>query len=94
MRVVRFAIDDENADKFWAHGLTSRQVRQVLQNDFIIVRNRGGRRAPYVAIGRDHGGQCITIPIEATADPVVWRPVTASRCKGAEELRLARHARP
>jgi hypothetical protein len=88
IQVFDFEIDDDNRDKFASHGLTGEQVDEVLGNRFVVVRNRRGRRAPYLLIGRDNGGRCITIPIEPTTDPVVWRPVTAWPCKLSEEVRL------
>jgi hypothetical protein len=64
--------------------LTVEQVRQVLDNAFTVVPNRKNRRAMYLIIGRDLSGQCITIPIESTYDPILWRPVTAWHCKANE----------
>jgi hypothetical protein len=52
------------------------------------MRNRKGRRAPYLVIGEDHGGACIAIPIEPTYDEAIWRPVTAWPCKAHERSRL------
>ena len=80
--------DDENVDKMWEHGIRQEQVRQVLDNRPAIVVNRKGRRGLYMIIGRDNGGACITVPIEPTADVLVWRPITAWPCKESEEARL------
>lgn len=87
-RVADFAFDDENVDKMWEHGIRQEQVRQVLDNRPAIVVNRKGRRGLYMIIGRDNGGACITVPIEPTADVLVWRPITAWPCKESEEARL------
>lgn len=86
--VEAFLFDDDNEEKLAAHGLSARQVFQVLENESIILVNRKGRRAPYLMIGLDKGGSCIAIPIEPTYDPTVWRPVTAWRCKDAERAKL------
>ncbi len=90
MQVADFLMDDENTEKFWAHGLTDRQVRQVLDDRYTVVSNRKNRRSRYLIIGRDWSGQCITIPIEPTYDPILWRPVTAWYCKPAEAALLPR----
>jgi hypothetical protein len=90
VRILAFLIDDDNAAKFAAHGISRRQVAQVLDENPIIVTNRKNRRATHIVIGRDWGGQCIAIPVEPTDNPVVWRPVTAWRCKGSEEQSLRR----
>jgi hypothetical protein len=88
MLVADFLLDDENIAKFWSHGLSAEQVRQVLDNPFTVIPNRKNRRASYLIIGRDWNGQCITIPIESTYDAILWRPVTAWRCKASEAARL------
>jgi uncharacterized DUF497 family protein len=88
VRVLGFAFDDENVEKFARHGLTDRQVQQVLSNEHLLLPNRKNRRARYLIIGLDHGGTCIAIPVEATYDRVIWRPVTAWPCKDHEKARL------
>ena len=88
--VEDFLIDDENEEKFAAHGLVAHQVIQVLDNDHLIVRNRKNRRASHLVLGRDHGGGCIAVPVEPTHNPSVWRPVTAWPCKPSERAQLER----
>ena len=80
LMVHTFLFDDENAEKFAGHGLTELQVDQVLDGQYLLLSNRRGRRAELLLIGRDHGGQCIVVPIERTHESGVWRPVTAWRC--------------
>lgn len=86
--VYAFAIDEDNAEKFAIHGLTESQVDQVLDSPFVHYRNRRARRASRLLIGRDHGGQCIVVPIEPTREPGVWRPVTAWPCSDAHKALL------
>jgi hypothetical protein len=83
-----FLIDDDNDEKFAAHGLSARRVLDVLEDEHVIVRNRKRRRAMYLLIGRDRGGACIAVPIEPTHEPTLWRPVTAWPCKEHERARL------
>ena len=85
-----FVIDEENTEKFASHGLTDRQVDQVLDGPFLQYRNRSGRRAVRLIIGRDHGGQCIVVPLEPTLVSDIWRPVTAWPCSDADKARLKR----
>ena len=75
--VEEFVTDDDNEAKFWSHGLTREAVLQVLGNRRVVIRNRRGRAADYLLIGRDDSGRCITMPIMPTLDPYTWRPVTA-----------------
>jgi hypothetical protein len=91
--VEGFQIDEDNMEKFAAHGLSDDEVLQVLDGPHIVEQNRSGRAAPYLLIGEDYGGQCIAIPIRPTDDPEIWRPVTAWPCKPAERARLRRRAR-
>ena len=86
--VADFLFDDENEDKMAVHRLTPRRLLQVLENTHIVVPNRQGRRAPFLIVGRDSGGACVSIPIEPTRDPLVWRPVTAWPSKDSERQRL------
>ena len=83
-----FLVDDDNSAKFAEHGLSERQIFQVLDNAPLAAPNRQARRGSYLVLGRDNGGQCIAIPIEATHEFDVWRPVTAWPCKANEEARL------
>jgi hypothetical protein len=53
-----------------------------------VVRNRRSGSADYLFIGRDRSGRCIASPIIETDEPGVWRPISAWRCKPAEERRL------
>ena len=90
IQIHDFLFDDDNEEKFAAHGITGEQVAQVLDDEFRVEPNRRGRRAAYLVIGRDWGGACIAVPVEPTYDPFLWRPVTAWPCKASEEARLDR----
>lgn len=86
--ISAFQIDDDNEDKFAAHGLAAKQVLQILENDHVIFPNRRRRRGLYLVIGHDNGGACIAVPVEPTHDPSVWRPITAWPCKQSERAKL------
>ena len=83
-QILGFLIDDENEEKFAMHGLKERQVRQVLESEFVIQTNRRSRRGLFLVIGEDFGGACIANPIESTHDSNLWRPITAWPCKPSE----------
>lgn len=91
--VEGFQFDDDNSQKFGAHGLTDRQVDQILDNEFLVVPNRRSRRGSYLLLGTDNGGACIAVPIEPTAESGIWRPITAWPCKQAERIHLERAKR-
>ena len=86
--IADFMLDDENIDKMWEHSIRHEQVLQVLDNRPVVIVNRRERRGLYLVIGRDDGGACITIPVEPTSDPLVWRPITAWSSKEHEEAKL------
>jgi hypothetical protein len=85
-----FALDDENVEKFWLHGLRPEDVLAVLEQPYTIKRNRAGRRASHIVIGRDGQGRCLAIPVLPTADAATWRPLTAWFCKPSEWAQLPR----
>ena len=86
--IEAFLIDDLNETKIIAHGLSIRQIIQVLENRHAVIPNRKQRRGIYLVIGRDNGGSCISIPVEPTHEFSVWRPITAWRCKKNEQTLL------
>ena len=89
--IEEFLIDEANLEKFHLHSISPDQVWQVLENAFAVVPNRTARRAPLLVLGRDHGGNCIAIPVEPTHEKGLWRPITAWRCKPDERIRLERY---
>ncbi len=90
--IEAFLIDDANEDEFAGHGLSAAPVTQVLENDKIIIPNRrqDQHTASHLVIGRDNGGAPITIPVQRTQDPTVWRPVTAWRAETWDLAELTR----
>jgi hypothetical protein len=88
MIVKSFCFDELNESKIDSHTFTLDQIVQVLEHRHVIVPNRKARRGLYLVIGRDDAGSCISIPIEPTGDPEVWRPVTAWPSKSVENFVL------
>lgn len=83
-----FVFDDENEDELHWHGLSARRVRQILDGEKALIRNKRAARGEYLVIGRDHGGAAITVSVEATNDPRIWRPVTGWPSEEHEIARL------
>ena len=75
-------------DKLWYHGIRPEQVRAVLENRRAVTRNRRGRTADYLLIGRDEQGRCLTLAIVSTDDPLLWRVITGWYCKPSEAAKL------
>lgn len=90
VRVLRW--DDKNEDHIARHGVTAREVNQVVENAHILLRNRNRRRARLVLVGRTHGGRALCVPLAKTRDDGVWRPVTAYAATEAQIALLDKHA--
>jgi hypothetical protein len=75
-------------DKLWYHGIRPGQVRAVLESRWAVIRNRPGRAADYLLVGRDEQGRCLTLAIVSTDDPLVWRVITGWYCKPSEAAKL------
>ena len=88
-----FLFDDVNEAKIASHGLSARQVLQVLDNVHTVVPNRKRRRARYLVVGRDNGGSCVAIPVEPTHALYIWRPITAWPRKDRERTLLGKRGR-
>lgn len=85
-----FLIDEDSEEKFAAHGISVRQVLQILENSHVLIPNRRGRRGLYLVLGRDNGGSCVAVPVEPTHVVDLWRPITAWLCKASELAQLER----
>jgi hypothetical protein len=88
LEIAELNITTTVVDKLWAHGLRPSQVRTILSRRWVAIRNRPDRAAPYLLIGRDDQGRCLTMPIVPTDDPLVWRVVTGWYCKRSEVAKL------
>lgn len=86
--VAELTITRAATDKLWSHGIVPEQVYAVLFGRIVVTRNRSGRAAPYVLIGRDEQGRCLAIPIVPTNEAVAWRVITAWYCKPSEAAKL------
>jgi len=87
-----FLIDEDNEEKFAAHGISALQVLQILENSHLVVPNRRGRRGIFLVVGRDNSGSCVAVPVEPTHIVNLWRPITAWPCKASELAQLTRRS--
>ena len=53
-------------------------------------RNPSRNGAPWVLIGPTHSGRMITLPIDATDEPEIWRPRTGYPSSAREKARYER----
>ena len=85
--VQDLAFDDRNRAKLEVHGLSLSDALEVLEENPRLMRNPSEGGAPYVLIGPNFWGRIITLPIDPTTDPVVWRPRTGYPSSAAEIAR-------
>jgi hypothetical protein len=77
MRIDELEFDEYNEGEIASHGVTIREVRQVHEGGFGILKNASAHTATHLMVGKTRGGRWLTIPIAPTAKPGVWRPATA-----------------
>lgn len=84
--------DERNEEHLVEHGVTVREVNQVVENPHVVVRNRKRRSAQLLMIGRTHGGRVLTVALARTSTANMWRPVTAFDATAAQQAVLRRNA--
>lgn len=78
MRITDLSISEETDAHIWdRHGIDSRVLRQILQGEHKIRRNRRNRTATHTLIGHDLSGHCYEVQIRPTDKPSTWKVITA-----------------
>jgi uncharacterized DUF497 family protein len=75
--VAQLIIDRHNRAEMARHGVSRREVDQILWNRRVIGPNPRGEPGSILLIGETHGGRLLTVPLAPTDDPTTWRPATA-----------------
>lgn len=91
MNVIRELLaTTDAADKLGARAISIGEAQQLIDNRYVIVRNRGRRRrrerelARRLVIGRTDGGRTLTLVVERTAEPTIWVIVTGWKATDRE----------
>jgi hypothetical protein len=87
-----FDLTDRAIDKASWHRISEQQIFAVLDHFWTIGRNRVGRAGSHIVYGTDNQGRCLAIPVVATDEPHIWRPITAWYYK-PHEAAILRKAR-
>ena len=87
--VEGFYFDEQNQAKLASHDVTIREAYQVLETAPRALRNHS-QGAPWVIIGPTASGRMLTLPIDPTDDPGIWRPRTGYDSSRKENRRYAR----
>jgi uncharacterized DUF497 family protein len=85
--------DEAGEEHVAKHGLTVRDVNQIVANPHVVVKNRKDRRAHYLMIGTTHGGEIVTVALERTRDAGTWRVATAHPATDAQQQVFRREVR-
>jgi uncharacterized DUF497 family protein len=85
--IAELEVDDANEAEFARHGVTAREIFQLLEGPFRVFRNKKKRAAQRMLIGPTRGGRLLTVPISRTAVPGRWRPVSAWDASPAERTK-------
>jgi uncharacterized DUF497 family protein len=73
--VESFVFDETNRPKLKIHGVTIREIYEVLDDDPKPMRNHSVG-APWILIGLTVAGRFLTLPLDSTGEEGVWRPRT------------------
>lgn len=87
MQIDDLEFDEWNEAEMAQHQVSVREVLQVLDNAPRFFRNKKGHAATLRMIGPTFGGRYLTVPLQPTSRPGVWRPATAWDSSEAERWR-------
>jgi hypothetical protein len=73
--VFGFLFDGRNITKMAEHEVTIQEAFEVLEGNPKGFRNHSGG-APWVLVGATLSGRMITLPIDPSDEPGMWRPRT------------------
>lgn len=89
MQILDLYISVQVDDHIWnRHKIESIRLPEIIAGHYKTFRNRGGRAATHLLIGKDFGGRCYVVPIRPTADPLVWEVISAWPCDLKDHARL------
>ena len=77
IKIYFLEFDDDNVEHIHAHGVFPEEIEQVTGNRYATARNRRAPASRIMMFGFTDGGRALSVVLEATQDPAVWRPVTA-----------------
>lgn len=75
--VADLITDEHNVAEMARHGVTHREVGQLIWNRSVISESPRGEAGSVLLIGETNGGRLLTVPLAPTDDPTTWRPATA-----------------
>ena len=90
VRIVDIEWDDEASGHLARHGVTVREVIQVLRNRHLVRRSRKGA-SRVTLIGETDGGRVLEIAFDPSTEEGTWRLVTAFDAGAEARARFRQH---
>ncbi len=90
MQVEGFEWDSGNEDKI-AERFDSDEIESLIEGRYTVIRNKRSGSGTHRLMGRSYTGRLITVVVSPTAQPGIWRPISAW-LSDAEERRHAERA--
>ena len=85
--IVSLVFDETNRPKIRGHGVSIREIYEVIDGDPKALRNHSPGGAPWIVIGLTVARRLLTLPVDPTAEEGVWRPRTAYDSSEKEQRR-------
>jgi uncharacterized DUF497 family protein len=76
VEIHELLFDRGNRRELAGHGIAPREVREIIDLDQWVVTRQPRYPDQVRVIGYTRGGRCLTVAMEPTHDPAIWRPVT------------------
>ena len=76
MEVRRLLWWQENVEKLAVHGITQDEVLEVIELDWWVVYVHPDYPEQVRIVGPTRGGRLITVALDPTDQPELWRPIT------------------
>ena len=92
VRIVDIEWDDRASEHLARHGVTVREVIQILRNRHLARRSRQGANRVTLT-GETDGGRLLEIAFDPSSEEGTWRLVTAFDAGAEARARFRRHLR-
>lgn len=91
--IAALILDEHNLEEMGRHGVSKREVEQVISNRHITAANPRGEPGSILLKGETDGGRVLTIPLASSDDPTTWRPATAFDASADQRATFSRRTR-
>ncbi|MEX2081351.1 MAG: hypothetical protein WEC33_07015 [Dehalococcoidia bacterium] len=88
LNVDDLQFDEYNEAEMRAHQVAEREVWEVFEEGYELLRNAKRHLASHLMVGKTLSGRWLTIPIARTPTPGVWRPATAFPAREQDRAKL------